>query len=106
MAVLQHENGADSPFFTLFGHLGMEVLESLHIGQAVSAGQPIATIGAPPQNGDWPPHLHFQLIRDLKGLGVDFPGVASESQRDYWLDLSPSPAAFFPDCAPQALEYS
>jgi len=106
MVVLCHESGFDEPFFTLYGHLGMEVLDSLRVGQTVNAGQQIATIGSPPQNGDWPPHLHFQLILDLKDLGVDFPGVACKSQREYWLGLSPSPAAFFPECAPEALEYS
>ena len=106
MVVLRHESDSDEPFFMLYGHLGMEVLDRVQAGQAVNAGQQIATIGSPPQNGDWPPHLHFQLILDLKDLGVDFPGVACKSQQEYWLGLSPSPAAFFPECAPEALEYS
>jgi murein DD-endopeptidase MepM/ murein hydrolase activator NlpD len=106
LIVLRHASDSDEPFFTLYGHLGMEVLDRLRAGQAINAGQQIATIGSPPQNGDWPPHLHFQLILDLKDLGVDFPGVACKSQQDYWLGLSPSPAAFFPECAPEALEYS
>jgi len=106
MVVLRHESGSNEPFFTLYGHLGMEVLDRLQAGQGVIAGQQIATIGSSPQNGDWPPHLHFQLILDLKDLGVDFPGVACKSQQEYWLGLSPSPAAFFPECAAQALEYS
>jgi len=99
MVVLRHESDSDEPFFMLYGHLGMEVLDRVQAGQAVNAGQQIATIGSPPQNGDWPPHL-------LKDLGVDFPGVACKSQQEYWLGLSPSPAAFFPECAPEALEYS
>ena len=106
MLVLQHENMSGDGFFTLYGHLGAEVLEDLAAGQSVNAGQQIATVGAPPQNGNWPPHLHFQLILDLKDLGVDFPGVASKSQQEYWLGLSPSPAAFFPEYDSQVLEYS
>ena len=66
-------------------------------GQLVRAGQAIATVGAPPGNGNWPPHLHFQLILDLLGLGQNFPGVARASEQSYWLGLSPSPARFFPD---------
>ena len=106
MVVLRHENGSDEPFFTLYGHLGLEVLDLLETGQSVSAGQQIATVGSPPQNGNWPPHLHLQVILDLLDLGVDFPGVACKSQQDYWLGLSPSPAAFFPECEAQELEYS
>lgn len=105
VVVLRHASDINEPLFTLYGHLGMEVLDRLRVGQDVAAGQQIATVGSPPQNGDWPPHLHFQLIRDLLDLGADFPGVSSESQKDYWLSLSPSPAAFFPECTSQALEY-
>src|SRR5207237_423884 len=48
-------------------------------------------IGAPPINGDWPPHLHFQIIIDLLELDRDFPGVAFASQRAIWTSLSPNP---------------
>ena len=106
MLVLQHEHKSGDEFFTLYGHLGAEVLEDLVAGQLVNAGQQIATVGSPPQNGNWPPHLHFQVILDLKDHSVDFPGVACESQQEYWLGLSPSPAAFFPEYDAQALEYS
>jgi murein DD-endopeptidase MepM/ murein hydrolase activator NlpD len=106
MVVLRHENGADGDFFTLFGHLGAAVLDSLKTGQSVAAGQQIASVGSPPQNGNWPPHLHLQVITDLLGLGADFPGVASETQKEYWLGLSPSPAALFPECRAQELEFS
>jgi len=105
MVVLRHQIASTDPFFTLYGHLGAEVLDLLDVGQAVNAGQQIATVGSPPTNGNWPPHLHFQLILDLLDLGVDFPGVARNSEQEYWLGLSPSPAAFFPDCDPRALEY-
>ena len=105
MVVLRHDNAPTDPFFTLYGHLGAEVLDLLNVGQAVKVGQQIATVGIPPTNGNWPPHLHFQLILDLLDLGVDFPGVTRKSEEDYWLGLSPSPAAFFPECEPQFLEF-
>jgi len=105
MVTFRHDSDGDD-FFTLFGHLGPEVLDLLEVGKTVTAGQQIATVGAPPQNGNWPPHLHIQLILDLLDLGVDFPGVASKSQQDYWLGLSPSPAAFFPESKSLELEYS
>lgn len=106
MLVLRHEDDDSETFFTLYGHLGPQVLDELEMGQAVSAGQRIATVGSPPGNGNWPPHLHFQLILDLKNLGADFPGVASASEREYWLGLSPSPAGFFPEYDAGKLEYS
>ena len=106
MLVLAHEVNNGEVLFTLYGHLGLEVLDNMQAGQAIDAGEQIATVGAPPHNGNWPPHLHFQEILDLKDLGVDFPGVACESERDYWLGLSPSPAAFFSECAAELLEYS
>lgn len=97
MLVLRHRAGRRT-FFSLYGHLDLESLAGLHEGQAVSRGELIAAVGSPPQNGNWPPHLHFQLLVDLLELGKDFPGVAYASQRDFWLTLSPSPARFFPEC--------
>ena len=40
-----------------------------------------------PINGNWPPHLHFQIILDLLDKKGDFPGVAAPSERDLWLGL-------------------
>jgi murein DD-endopeptidase MepM/ murein hydrolase activator NlpD len=106
MVILRHETASAGAFYTLYGHLGMETLDRISTGQAIRAGEQVATVGTPPTNGNWPPHLHFQLITDLLGLGVDFPGVALKSQRDYWLGLSPSPAAYFPECDATLLESS
>lgn len=102
MLILKHGKD-DRCFFTLYGHLSLEGISHLEAGQHVGAGDRIATVGSPPENGNWPPHLHFQLILDLQNLGKDFPGVAYPSQTDHWLRLSPSPAEFFPECAPDAL---
>jgi len=103
LIILRHD---DSGFCTLYGHLSLDSLGRVREGEPVAAGQRIASVGAPPTNGNWPPHLHFQLINDLNGLGADFPGVAPASRRDYWLKLSPSPARFFTEIDPSLLEYS
>lgn len=105
LTILRHKDDAGRDFFSLYGHLGTDVFDRLEPGHRVTAGQQIATVGMPPGNGNWPPHLHFQLISDLQGLGVDFPGVAQKSQRVHWLGLSPSPAAFFPEIDAALLEY-
>ena len=106
LLVMEHAAGNDGFFYTLYGHLSMDTLDRLPVGKQVRAGEQIASVGEPPTNGNWPPHLHFQLINDLLGLGRDFPGVARQSEQDYWLGLSPSPARFFPEIEPERLEYS
>ena len=105
MVILRHGAQSSKEFFTLYGHLGLDTLGHLDEGQMIRAGEQIATIGTPPTNGNWPPHLHFQLINDLLDLGIDFPGVALKSQQEYWLGLSPSPANFFPEWDAESLEY-
>ena len=89
--VLRHATGDGTPFYTLYGHLTADSLEELILDQPVTAGEAIAKIGAPPENGDWPPHLHFQIITDLLDLNTDFPGVAHASRRNVWFALSPDP---------------
>jgi 4-aminobutyrate aminotransferase-like enzyme/Ser/Thr protein kinase RdoA (MazF antagonist) len=87
--ILQHDPPGAPRFFTLYGHLSS--LQGLAPGLPVAKGQPIGRIGAPPANGDWPPHLHLQIVADLLGREGDFPGVAAPSQRGVWLSLSPDP---------------
>ena len=91
LVILRHETGDAAPFYTLYGHLTEDTLAGLAVGQRVEAGQALARVGAPPTNGDWPPHLHFQLILDLLDRDADFPGVALPSQRSIWTSLSPDP---------------
>ncbi len=91
LVILRHQTDAGVPFFTLYGHLTVETLDGLSVGQEVGAGQPIARVGTPPTNGGWTPHLHFQIILDLLERGADFPGVAAASQRRVWTALCPDP---------------
>ena len=105
LIILEHRAG-EHTFYTLYGHLSAESLDKLQPGQAVNAGERIATIGAPPTNGDWPPHLHFQIITDLLGLDHDFPGVALASQREVWLSLSPDPALITGNLSVRAIRES
>ena len=89
--ILRHATPEGTPFYTLYGHLRVDSIEELILDQPIAAGQQIAAIGSPPTNGDWTPHLHFQVMTDLLDLNTDFPGVAYASQRDVWLSLSPDP---------------
>ena len=88
--ILEHD-GPDGPFWTLYGHLERASVQDLEVGAALPAGQVFARIGPYPENGDWPPHLHFQIVTDLLGHDGDFPGVASPREHRVWSSFSPDP---------------
>jgi hypothetical protein len=79
-------------FFTLYGHLSLASLGNMQEGDAVSGGDVFASFGIPRENGGWPPHLHFQLIRETGDWKGDYPGVCRYSERERWLANSPDPA--------------
>ena len=88
--ILQHDlNG--KTVYSLYGHLTRKSLEGLYEGREFGAGDKLAEIGPYPENGDWPPHLHFQLITDLLGHWGDFPGVCSVADREQFLSICPDP---------------
>ena len=89
--ILEHHLPSGSPFYTLYGHLSKASLTGLVVGQAISTGQILATLGDHTENGCWPPHLHFQVMLHDLGLFGDFPGVAYEDESDAWLLLCPNP---------------
>jgi len=91
LVILKHDAGGAGTFFTLYGHLAIETLARLRIGQRITRGEEFARIGTAEENGGWPPHLHFQIILDLLDLNANFPGVAFASQRAVWTSLSPDP---------------
>jgi murein DD-endopeptidase MepM/ murein hydrolase activator NlpD len=76
-------------FHTLYGHLSLNSLKNLHEGKHVGKGQVIAEFGMRFENGNWPPHLHFQLIEDMEGWKGDYPGVCRFSEREQWLRNCP-----------------
>jgi 4-aminobutyrate aminotransferase-like enzyme/Ser/Thr protein kinase RdoA (MazF antagonist) len=90
--LLEHETGEGDRFYTLYGHLSLDSFVGLARGKPVSRGEVIGRVGNHSENGNWPPHLHFQIVIDLLGKEGDFPGVAAPSERDLWLDLSPDPS--------------
>ncbi|MEM7369050.1 MAG: aminotransferase class III-fold pyridoxal phosphate-dependent enzyme [Bacteroidota bacterium] len=96
LLILRHETDQGHAFFTLYGHLSHDSLNHLEIGQAVKAGEKIATIGENHENGGWPPHVHVQIILDLLDYGKDFPGVCKQSESSIWQRLSPHPALLIP----------
>ncbi|HMX27171.1 MAG TPA: aminotransferase class III-fold pyridoxal phosphate-dependent enzyme [Blastocatellia bacterium] len=108
--ILKHKFG-EQEFFTLYGHLSEGSVDALRVGQKFEAGQLLGSVGAPPVNGGWTPHLHFQIITILLDLGCDFPGVCRASEREIWREFSPDPnlilgipADRFPPEAPSKAE--
>lgn len=98
--IIRHEPVPGLCFYTLYGHLSSTSLDVLRPGDTVKAGQQIAWIGPYPTNGNWPPHLHFQIILDLLGWVGDFPGVAFPNQWEVWRSICPDPAYLQPSGLP------
>ncbi|MDT0686880.1 peptidoglycan DD-metalloendopeptidase family protein [Autumnicola psychrophila] len=88
--ILEHEVNSRK-FYTLYGHLSRESLSELKTGQQIDQFQEIAELGDPLENGDYAPHLHFQVMEDLMGFVGDFPGVASKKEIDLYLRNCPDP---------------
>lgn len=78
-------------FFTLYGHLSLNSIKNIREGQRISAGEIFAEFGIPAENGQWPPHLHFQIILDIGNWQGDYPGVCKFSEKEKWLANSPDP---------------
>jgi murein DD-endopeptidase MepM/ murein hydrolase activator NlpD len=87
----RHSDG--KPLYSLYGHLTRQSLEGLYEGKTFNTGDKLGEVGPYPENGDWPPHLHFQLMTDMLGLKGDFPGVCSLANRDKYLEICPNPNA-------------
>ena len=76
---------------TLYGHMSLNSLKNLEEGRHIRRGEVIAEFGMRFENGNWPPHLHFQVIADMQGWKGDYPGVCRYSERQQWLDNCPDP---------------
>jgi len=88
--ILQHEPAAGVKFYTLYGHLSRDSLEGLYKGMEITAGDQLCRFGDFPINGDWIPHLHFQIIFDMLGREGDFFGAAKPSEWDMWENICPN----------------
>jgi len=78
-------------FYTLYGHVSLKDLAAVQEGKYVNRGEVIGHFGEAAENGDWPPHLHFQIIEDLEEKEGDYPGVCSKKEREKYLQNCPDP---------------
>jgi 4-aminobutyrate aminotransferase-like enzyme/Ser/Thr protein kinase RdoA (MazF antagonist) len=93
--ILAHKINEELTFHTLYGHLSLTSLDGMRVGMNIKKGQQIAEIGPAPENGNWPPHLHFQILIDTFDKVGDFPGVAFPHEKEIWLSNCPNPQLFF-----------
>jgi 4-aminobutyrate aminotransferase-like enzyme/Ser/Thr protein kinase RdoA (MazF antagonist) len=82
-------------FFSLHGHLSPESLDLTTPGKSIKKGDCIGEIGNYPENGNWAPHLHFQLMLSTLGYENDFPGVAYPNEQEVWRSICPDPNLLF-----------
>jgi len=90
--ILKHKPLDGPEFYTLYGHLGQECLENLHVGKLISSGEAFAKIGESFENGGWLPHVHFQIVLDLFDFKGNYPGVALPSLQSLWSSICPDPS--------------
>jgi 4-aminobutyrate aminotransferase-like enzyme/Ser/Thr protein kinase RdoA (MazF antagonist) len=88
--IIKHER-ENLTFYTLYGHLSKSSLDTVKVGEKVSKGQFIAYLGAQNENGNWAPHLHFQILLDMLDCTHDFYGVALPSLWPVYKSICPDP---------------
>lgn len=93
--IIKHTVNNELSFYTLYGHLGRESLKPLRKGMKIKKGDCIGFIGNKNENGNWPPHLHFQIILDLLGFETNAPGVCSPGQLTVASSICPNPDLLF-----------
>ena len=93
--ILEHIVSDQLTFYTLYGHLSRASIKEIRKGQFIAKGEIIAEVGLHPENGNWPTHLHFQIILDILNYKHDFPGVALPNQVPTWSSICPDPSPWF-----------
>jgi len=94
LIILKHQ--ADQfVFYTLHGHLSPESLTSISVGQTLKKGDCLGYVGNYPENGNWVPHLHFQIMLSTLRYEDDFPGVAYFREIEVMKSICPDPNLLF-----------
>jgi murein DD-endopeptidase MepM/ murein hydrolase activator NlpD len=88
--ILEHEI-ENQKFYTLYGHLSLESIEGISIGDFFKKGEYLAKIGNSDVNGDYAPHLHFQIIKNIEHYWGDYPGVCSTKDLNFYIENCPDP---------------
>ena len=78
-------------FYSLYGHLNSASLKDIKVGEKVTQGRIFGHVGDAHVNGDYAPHLHFQLIKDLQNNSGDYPGVTNRKLLNFYKGNCPDP---------------
>ncbi|WP_323027802.1 aminotransferase class III-fold pyridoxal phosphate-dependent enzyme [Gelidibacter japonicus] len=103
LVILKHQ-ADDFEFYTLYGHLSVESATKNKVGDTIKKDEKIGALGASQENGNWVPHLHFQLMLSLLDYKNDFPGVAYYNQINVWKNICPNPNVLFKTEALQKID--
>jgi len=76
-------------FYTLYGHLSLASIAPIKEGDYIIRGGIVGYLGTEQENGNWPPHLHFQVIENIEMKEGDYPGVCAKSQLAYYRQNCP-----------------
>ena len=57
----------------------------------VEKGENLAQLGNSNENGNYAPHLHFQIIEDIGDYQGDYPGVSDEKNVTFYKNNCPNP---------------
>ncbi len=77
--------------YMLFGHLSRNSLNLHEVGDIVLAGTRIGSLGHESENGQWPPHLHLQLMKNINSPDGDYPGLCDEISLPEFRSNCPEP---------------
>jgi len=94
LIILKHKEN-ELEFYTLHGHLSAASVENHKVGNRIKKGDCLGHLGSPKENGDWVPHLHFQIILSMLDYTLDFPGVTYASELEVWKSICPDPNLLF-----------
>ncbi|HAH34016.1 MAG TPA: peptidase M23, partial [Flavobacteriaceae bacterium] len=94
LVILKHKED-DLVFYTLYGHLSLVSVTALKVGDRLKKADKIGVLGNPQENGEWSPHLHFQIMLTMLDFKNDFPGVTYPSQMKVWKSMCPDPNLLF-----------
>ena len=88
--ILKH-TVSEEVFYSLYGHLSEASIATIKVGDLFSQGSTLGFLGKAAVNGDYAPHLHFQLVRDLAENSGDYPGVSAACNLEFYKQNCPDP---------------
>lgn len=94
LIVLKHQQ-KEFCFYTLYGHNTAKSVLKHKVGNFIKKGEQVAILANYPENGNWAPHLHFQVMLSLLDYKNDFPGVGYFHEIEVWKSICPNPNLLF-----------